>query len=255
MKICWDNLEKLRYNPKTGKWYKGTETYVYMDSCKECNEPYLMIKYQKSDFCGISCSKKNTKHSKETKNKMKGLQKGKNHPNWKGGVKKKNIPLYDTYANKIDFAEEVRRNKSNKNILEVKCTYCGKWHIPKTTKVRNRIDGLNGKVNSEHRFYCSNECKKECPIYKKIKYSSEETNTKKLSREVQPELRKMVFERDDWICQKCESTKSLHCHHVEGIRWEPLESADIDKCITLCKKCHKKAHQKENCKTSDMKCK
>ena len=22
MKICWDNLEKLRYNKKTNKWYR-----------------------------------------------------------------------------------------------------------------------------------------------------------------------------------------------------------------------------------------
>jgi hypothetical protein len=41
---------------------------------------------------------------------------------------------------------------------------------------------------------------------------------------------------------------------LEGIRWIPLESADIDKCITYCKKCHKEVHKKEDCRTIDMKC-
>ena len=65
----------------------------------------------------------------------------------------------------------------------------------------------------------------------------------------------MVFERDNWTCQKCGDTKSLHCHHIEGIRWEPLESCDIDKCITYCKKCHKQVHKKKGCKYVDMQCK
>ena len=48
-----------------------------------------------------------------------------NHPNWKGGYYDKGIPLYNTYASTIDYAEKCRRSKTDKNILEVKCTYCG----------------------------------------------------------------------------------------------------------------------------------
>lgn len=36
---------------------------------------------------------------------------------------------------------------------------------------------------------------------------------------------------------------------------DPLESADIDKCITYCKKCHKDVHKKEGCGYKNMKCK
>ena len=46
----------------------------------------------------------------------------------------------------------------------------------------------------------------------------------------------------------------LHCHHKEGILWEPIESADIDMCITYCKTCHKLVHQIEGCGYQDMKC-
>lgn len=262
MEICWDNLEKLKYNKKKHAWYtKNYTKYVYMDSCYICNYPYLTINKNRSKFCGNSCSTKGRTHTEETKKKIsnsrKGKHKGKENNLWKGGVTKKNIPLYDTFAYQINYIEQVRRNKKDKNILEVKCTYCGKWHIPKSTDLWNRIKSLNGKSTngSEARLYCSNECKIECPIYRRHYYSAEEVNSKQYSREVQPELRQMVFKRDDYMCQKCFSVKSLHCHHIEGIRWESLESADIDKCITYCKDCHKEVHKKEYCRYIDMQCK
>lgn len=60
MKICWDNLENLKYNPKTKKWYQKRHVYIYIDLCKECNNPYLTKLYQQSDYCSQSCSNKNT---------------------------------------------------------------------------------------------------------------------------------------------------------------------------------------------------
>lgn len=56
MKICWDNLEKLRYNLKTGKWYKGKSGYIYMDSCKKCNNPFLTTISNLGDFCSKFCA-------------------------------------------------------------------------------------------------------------------------------------------------------------------------------------------------------
>ena len=168
-----------------------------------------------------------------------------------------NIPKHNTYAPQISYAEQVRRNVDDKNILEVKCTYCGKWFVPKLKYVQHRIGALNGKSRTpgaEYRLYCSNECKYECPIFHKKTFSAEEKNTKKYSREVQTQLRQIVFERDNWECQKCGSIESLHCHHVEGIRWDPIESADVDKCITFCKSCHKKVHKTPGCSTIDMRC-
>jgi len=80
-----------------------------------------------------------------------------------------------------------------------------------------------------------------------------------LNREVQPELRQMVFERDNYTCQKCGVHKNdlscgLNCHHIEGIRWSPLESADVNQCITVCVECHKKIHQIPGCGYYEMKC-
>ena len=319
MKICWDNLEGLKYNRK-GYWRRGLRNYYYCEACESCGEPFLYEKSSKGQYCSYNCvphkisedtkkrlsilrsgkflseeHKKNiglagkgrrfseehrkkislaltgksrseeTKRklrtantgkrlSEETKKKIADAERGEKNWLWKGGVSAKNIPLFDTYANKISWCEEVRRDPEDNNILQAKCTYCGKWYRPTLRNIGNRIEAINGRVNSENRLYCSEECKKLCPIFKKIKYSAEETNTKQLSREVQSQLRQMVFERDNWICVKCGSGKSLHCHHKEGIHWNPIESADIDICETLCEECHKNEHTKEGLKYSDLRC-
>ena len=157
---------------------------------------------------------------------------------------------YNTYSHQISFTEDVRDSNGT---LEVCCTYCGRWFKPKISQVRNRISAINGIVAGEYRLYCSDGCKRSCPIYwaKKHERGYGRQNT---SREVQPELRKIVFERDKWTCIKCGSSSSLHCHHIKGVTQDPIESADIDNCITVCKKCHKEIHKKKGCKYNDYKC-
>lgn len=118
--------------------------------------------------------------------------------------------------------------------------------------VMNRINSIEGKQSygwGEARFYCSNSCKKQCPIFNQRKFPKGFQIA--TSREVQPELRQMVFERDNWTCQKCGEIESLHCHHITGVELNPIESADIDNCITFCKKCHKGAHKQKGCLYSD----
>jgi len=193
------------------------------------------------------------KHTKETRKKMSIKQSKTNNPNWKGGVEKKNLPLYITFGPQLELYEKTRKTNDKYPLLEVKCAYCGKWFLPKKSEVRRRIQSLLGQLNGECRLYCSEGCKENCPIYwTQTRYKYQEING--TSREVQPELRQMVLERDNYKCIKCGSDNSLHCHHLEGIRWNPLESADMDGCITVCKDCHKKIHQKESCGYNDMKC-
>lgn len=70
MKICWDNLEKLRYNTITQKWYRGNKSYIYIEKCKMCGESYLTRYDVMGCFCSMKCSGKNNK--KELKNKRFG---------------------------------------------------------------------------------------------------------------------------------------------------------------------------------------
>jgi len=40
----------------------------------------------------------------------------------------------------------------------------------------------------------------------------------------------MRLEMDDYVCQKCGMTideTELHCHHIEGVMKNPIESADL----------------------------
>lgn len=80
MKICWDNLEKLRYNLSKDIWYKNHNPYIYKDSCKVCKDPYLTNLRKIGNFCSNKCSyeykfkdnppMKNKTHSERTKKAM-----------------------------------------------------------------------------------------------------------------------------------------------------------------------------------------
>lgn len=268
MKICWDNLEKIRYNKNTGTFRMNRITYYEHDKCAECGDSFLGQGH--NIFCDERCNKiyfaknnpwKGKTHSEETRKKMsvyrtgraihsdedkikrKLCMTGNKNPAWKNGVTKNNIPMYETYASQLEPIEQCRRNSDDPNILEVKCTYCGKWHVPTRRSVCSRIKGING--NDTLRFYCSSGCKLECPIYGKQKHYG---GTKGYnSREVQPELRWLVLERDNWTCQICGNEGPLHCHHIDPVISNPIESADMDNCITLCVECHKGAHKLPGC--------
>jgi hypothetical protein len=295
MKICWDNLDKLTYSKKTKKWYMGNNTYVYKEFCEVCGEPFIGIIH--NTCCSEECSRKikrvvseetrkkmsrsakGRRASEETKKKLSKLRKGKkfseehkkrmseaqlggkNH-RWAGGYYSKNLAYYDTYAPQIEWAEEVRRSPSDENLLEVKCTYCGRWFAPKPNSVLCRIRSLNGKDFGEQRLYCSKSCKKACPIFNKTADTlmredairAGRLDWLEMNREVQPELRQMVLERDNYTCRKCGVTdKPLHCHHILPVAVEPLLSADVDNCMTLCVDCHKEAHQKDGCRYGQLK--
>ncbi len=161
---------------------------------------------------------------------------------------------YDSYSDKIGFAEETKRDELDKRILNVKCAYCGKWFRPKTVQVNSRVRSILGQkgATGENRLYCSDGCKKQCPTYKKQAWPN--GFKKGTSREVVPELRQIVFERDNWECQRCSSAKDLHCHHINGYTQNKIYSNDPDNCITLCKPCHKQVHTKEGCRYSDLQC-
>jgi len=262
IKICWDELENA-YLSNKGNLRKNNNTYIFMEKCGGCGEPYLastqQVKRGKGKFCSYSCSQKgdnNNFYGKKRLDHSKRMS-GRNNPNWKNGFREKKLASYDVFAYQIKWCEDVKRNEIDKRVLDIKCTYCGEFFTPSLSQVQGRISSLNGYSKGEHRIYCSDNCKQECSIFYRKNYPKGfKIST---SREVQPELRQLVLKRDNYTCQKCNKHKNklevgLHCHHLEGIRWEPLESADIDKCLTLCKKCHKKVHMTEGCKYAEMRC-
>jgi uncharacterized OB-fold protein len=134
----------------------------------------------------ISDAKKGSKFSEEVKKGMSIRNRGEGNPMFgkkhsdiikekiskrllelSGGYCNKSVPTYDTYAPQIEWAEEVRRNQDDPNILEVKCFKCGEWFVPTLINVRNRVQYLKDMRSSENRFYCSDNCKNSCSIFGK----------------------------------------------------------------------------------------
>lgn len=73
---------------------------------------------------------------------------------------------------------------------------------------------------------------------------TDENHTIRASKEMQV-WRKAVFERDDFICQKCGIRGGfLHAHHIKGFAKYPELRFELDNGLTLCKECHYEVHRK-----------
>ena len=187
--------------------------------------------------------------SKEYREKMSQSTSGSKNGNYKGLDGK--WASFDTVAPKISFCEEVKRDDENPNIINVRCKYCNKWFRPTGNQVMNRSASVNEEQQGGNHFYCSEECKSECDIYGQIFYPR--GFHKSHQDEVSQQLRKMVFECDSWECQRCNSTTSLQCHHIDPVSQSPMTANDMDSCITLCKECHKKVHTEvDGCKYHEL---
>lgn len=154
---------------------------------------------------------------------------------------------YNVYASRLVIDESPKKD-SDGNML-VKCFRCGKYFYPTRKAVKSRIASLEGKQPGESHLYCSEECKSACPIYGVQKYIGKKY-PQKLSRDMV--WVKMVLERDGHTCVKCGATTNLQAHHIIPVSVESIFSADIDNGVTLCKECHEKAHEKADCRVSEL---
>jgi len=244
-----------------GNYHKHSIEYV-KKYIEDFGEKLLSKEYKNSyGKLEIKCKKKNHIYWISYSNFRKGYRcsicsainfSGKNNPAWKGGVKKKNIPLYNTYAYQLDWIEKVRRDPKNSNYLQIRCTNsnCKKWFIPTIQEVCHRRNSINGTGNGENRFYCSEKCKNNCSLYQQKKYPKGFKIYN--NRSSQKEWADLVKERDNNICQRCGCKEDIIAHHFEGLNVNPLMSADIDMGVTLCKKCDKLAHSDIGCRPIDL---
>lgn len=142
-----------------------------------------------------------------------------------------------------------------KNILQVKCYYCNQIFTPLCSAVKEKLSSINNFDRGESQLYCSDNCKQSCPSFgaKLVPRSFE----KATSRETNTVLRKIVLERDNWQCQRCEKTieeAPLHVHHILSYKINTWARNDPDNCITLCKNCHNDIHHTPGCKYHEIHC-
>lgn len=137
------------------------------------------------------------------------------------------------------FSKEHRKNLSMAHLNHISGMK-GKHHSEKTKKKISfkkkgvKLPSITGEKHPQWKGGLT-------PYYRQIKNSLEWKN-----------WRKTVFERDNYICQKCGiKGGKLHPHHpfpVKRLIKTIFEKYifDINNGITLCKNCHKLIHRYEN---------
>lgn len=116
------------------------------------------------------------------------------------------------------------------------------------TKKWNRIKLICKQCGKEFEVqnYRKNEamfCSRECAY--KYRDNGISTECEKIRKNKDYKIwREMVFERDNWTCQKClERGFELNAHHIENFSNNEELRFNIDNGITLCRECHYKFHK------------
>ena len=163
--------------------------------------------------------------------------------------------------------EDIRYNPNNENKeIQVRCKNhnCKNskerngWFTPTAIQLYERIRQLEKDYgNGGCYFYCSDECKNECPLYGVnpnhfIDNDKQEQKRCYTQQEYQI-FREFVLERDNYICQYCGKIAE-HVHHERTQKQEPFFALDPDLAWSVCSKCHyEKAHKKgTTCSTSSL---
>ena len=188
--------------------------------------------------------------SKETRQKLSDINIGKIDGNknyfWRGGVKKLNIPLYDTYGPQLSIFEEVHIymllvNGVVYKTLQIRCNEsgCRKWFLPTLIQVKNRLQSFNG-AQGQSNFYCSEECKATCSTYGQVLYPKDQNPNKKNLPYTRPEYdfyRQTVLEREDYLCEYC-GVPATCVHHEQTQKEQPMLALDPDYGHACCDPCH-----------------
>jgi len=120
--------------------------------------------------------------------------------------------------------------------------------------VGNRNRGING--HDTNHFYCSQECKKACPLYWKTDAALHNliknknnlyTSGEYLTWRTEVFARQLLESSEHTInyCEYCGTTEDLHAHHIRPQKLEPGFVLDPDNGMVVCEKCHyEKCHEK-----------
>jgi len=155
--------------------------------------------------------------------------------------------------------EEMRYNPYNKKEIQVHCKNhnCKNskeqngWFTPTYIQLYERIRQIEKDYgNGGCYFYCCEECKGECPLYRLRSDPFQET-TKSYTQSEYQQFRKFVLERDNYICQYC-GEKADYVHHERPQKLEPFFALDPDLAWSVCKKCHYKYGHKNECNTGNL---
>ena len=130
MKLCWDNLESLRY-VGNNTWHRETTNHYFIckDACVGCGEEFIAYKYDEAKYCSNTCARiynnpmKNNEVRKRHKaacnkyehcKKISDHHKGKKRPDQSEFMKKNNT-MFDKY-NVRKHADAVSSDRYKRNM-------------------------------------------------------------------------------------------------------------------------------------------
>lgn len=162
------------------------------------------------------------------------------------------------------------KNRSQETKEKIKVKHLGKHFSPSTEFKKGmvsywrgrkgRVSPMKGKKQTEEAkkkisLHCHQRGKKLSPehLKKMIRYGEKNNKwrggtTTETQKRVQEEswkkLRKLIYARDNWTCQKCfkKCHKDIQCHHI--IPFRITKDDRKENLVTLCKGCHLKEELK-----------
>ena len=180
----------------------------------------------------------------------------------KSGKGKNKLTISKIKEKKPTFAkvEPMRYNpdKPNEKEIQVRCKNhkCpnseeqGGWFTPTSSQFHERIRCIEKPWGNDGAFfYCSEDCKDECPAYNMREDPNREIKKLPYTSGQYIEYRQKMFreQKEEFgynFCEKCYSTENLHLHHYKPVKLYPLLALDPDNGHILCSKCHYEAHKK-----------
>lgn len=229
------------------------------------------FKFSPDQLKRLSDAHKGHKLSEQTKEKIRKAMTGRKITwsekvrNSLMGVNSLGFAAFNTYAPQLAPAQECRKHPEDPRILQTPCVKCGEWFTPNIFAVQERLSAILGKNsdNGDRHLYCSDSCKKACSIYGATShykeghsFSDDSEVLRSNYRSLQNAWRNEVLRRDQFECQKCGLKDQTGClliaHHIDPVKCNPIESADIDNGITLCIECDREVHQLPGCTTGEL---
>lgn len=261
---------------KNGKWCCNDHWSRCPNMIKKHIQNNIGRKFSKETRRKMSESQKGKKISKETRLKMSEAHKGrespmkgkklsKSHKRKIGESQKINIEIIKERYLIFSKIEDMRYNPEcpERNEIQVRCKNhnCKNskeqngWFTPTKNQFESRRYALeceNG--NDAAYFYCSDECKNECPLYNKRVSELMNINKDHFYTEGEYQtFRQIVLEREGYKCEYC-GDDSSHVHHSRPQKLEPGFVLDPDFGIACCEECHYKYGHKNGseCSTGNL---
>ena len=160
--------------------------------------------------------------------------------------------------------EEMRYNpdKTNDKEIQVHCKnhLCPNskeqdgWFTPTRSQINERIRCVEINNIDNSYFYCSDECKDQCPLFglnPVFELNKLNKNELLYTHGEYQQFREYVLERDNYECQYC-GESAEHVHHERPQKLEPFYTLDPDYTWSVCSKCHYEKGHKDECSTGKL---